>query len=98
MGERFLNVAGAAARVGRSRRTVQRWIDAGELAQVLGMVRESEVVETEHRMRQRIGRPKKSAPAPEPVAVVAGALGRESDAEVAVAALREAGLLPEEKT
>ncbi|QAB18779.1 hypothetical protein Leucomu_13440 [Leucobacter muris] len=91
----FLDFDRAAARVGKSRSTIRRWVEAELLHPVLGMVRESELLEADRKMRARRGRPRGagSSRRPDPVAVVEEAIGRGGDAEAAVDALRVAGLL-----
>lgn len=61
-GDRWLTVADAAARVGVSARTVRRYIARDGVTELLGRVRESEVVAAEKaaRGRVKVGRPKKS--------------------------------------
>lgn len=50
------SVAEAAERVGRSRRTIYRWITVGLLHPVEGRIREDELVHAEQQMRSSITR------------------------------------------
>lgn len=55
---RFLTVPQAADRVGRSPRTIGRWVVGGLRVQA-GYVREDELLEMDRLMRERRGRPRK---------------------------------------
>lgn len=48
----------AAARAGVTARTIRNWVAWGELSPRLGRFKESDVIETEKRMRARRGRRK----------------------------------------
>lgn len=63
MADRWLTIAQAAVRAGRTERTIRNWIAAGELTPLVGRFRESDVVRAEHRMRAKRGRPRKDAQA-----------------------------------
>ncbi|KTR76173.1 hypothetical protein NS234_12140 [Microbacterium oxydans] len=56
----WLTLAEAAAVAGRTERSIRNWVEAGELELRYGRFKRDEVLATEKRMRQRIGRPKKS--------------------------------------
>ncbi len=89
----WLTLAAAAERVGRSRRTIDRWVAEGAVVPVMGRIKESALLETDRRKRESIGRPRTARNSPEPVEVVAAAIADRGDAEAAVGALRQAGLL-----
>ncbi len=57
----WLTLDECAERIGKSRRTLRVWVQNGELKPMLGRVRESDLLATEKRMRERMhrGRPKK---------------------------------------
>lgn len=57
---RFLTVEQAATRVGKSVRTIGRWVDGGLKVRV-GLIREDELLETDLLMRGRRGRPRAKA-------------------------------------
>lgn len=57
MADRWLSLAEAAVRVHRTKRTIYRWIDDGELRAFDGRVRESHVLDVDKAMRTRVGRP-----------------------------------------
>ena len=56
---KWLTVAEAAVRVGRSERTVYRWADGGHVVILLGRVAETQLLEADRAMRRRRGRPRK---------------------------------------
>lgn len=58
-GDRWLSLPEAAVRVGRSQRTIRRWIESRHLTPILGRVRESTLLEADALMRSKIGRPRK---------------------------------------
>lgn len=58
----WLTLAEAAGVAGRPERTVRNWVDAGELTPRHGRYMRDQVLDTERRMRRRIGRPRKSPP------------------------------------
>lgn len=58
---RWLKIADAAKRVGRSERTIRRWIENGDIALHMGRLRESDLIEAEQLARSRVGRPRKKA-------------------------------------
>lgn len=60
--DRWLTLAEAAERVGRTSRSIRAWVQAGHLKPMLGRVRESELIAAEKLMRSRMhgGRPKRS--------------------------------------
>lgn len=53
---RWLTQAEAAARAGVTERTVRNWVAWEEIKPVMGRFRETDVIETEKRMRARRGR------------------------------------------
>lgn len=55
---RWLTQAEAAARAGVTERTVRNWVAWEEIKPVMGRFRETDVIETEKRMRARRGRRK----------------------------------------
>ncbi len=56
----WLTLAEAAGVARRTERTIRNWVEAGELEPRYGRFRRDDVLAAEKRMRQRIGRPKKS--------------------------------------
>ncbi len=52
---------GAAARVGRDISTIYRWEERGVISFVLGRIREDDLLAADKRMREKRGRPRKSA-------------------------------------
>jgi predicted site-specific integrase-resolvase len=54
MSDRWLSIAEAAERVGKSVRTIKAWRQRGEITVLVGRVRESDVVEADKRMRERM--------------------------------------------
>lgn len=57
-------VKGAAERVGRSERTIRNWLSRG-LRSYAGFITESDLLEFERVMRQRVGRPRKDSGVPD---------------------------------
>ncbi len=62
--DRWLTLAEAAERVGRTNRSIRSWVQAGHIKPMLGRVRESELLAAEKLMRSRMhgGRPRRDAP------------------------------------
>jgi len=57
----WLTLEGAAQRVGRSKRTIQRWISEGNLGQTYEWVKEDDLLELARQKLAHRGRPRKDA-------------------------------------
>jgi len=58
--EEVLTIRAAAARIGKSEKTIYNWINAGHLTPLRQFVLLSELILVEREMSQKRGRPRKS--------------------------------------
>ncbi|WAC65765.1 hypothetical protein OVA14_10590 [Agrococcus sp. SL85] len=81
----YLDRSAAAARVDRSERTIFRWVERGEITAIMGLFRETDLLEVDRTMRLRRGRPGKPRGQSKPELQLGGMAGAEGHGPLAVA-------------